>query len=97
MYRSSWLWPSLLVLVILHLKIQPVPCNILFLYERWAVIYCHIHNYTAWLAEGERLRVFVEIAKYFDVDRDRLARDVKQHLLQRECLKVHERLAIGSG
>jgi hypothetical protein len=37
---------------------------------------------------------FLEFAQFFDVDTDRLEQELEQYRLQRECLKVLERLPI---
>jgi hypothetical protein len=73
--------------------------NLLDIYQRLASSYCSIHDYPAWLRRQTTLNYLLELAQIYNINSDRIEQEIKQYRLQRECLKLMERLPIfvGSG
>jgi hypothetical protein len=63
------------------------------IYQRLAS-YCHISDYSVWLKEQEALKYFLEIADYYDVDKNMIKLELERYRSQRECLRILERLPI---
>lgn len=70
-------------------------------YKRFAS-HCYIDDYPAWLERQQELLVWLQLAKLLKLsiqDTDIIRQELEQFRLQRECLRVIERLplAIGPG
>ena len=64
------------------------------IYRHLAAEYCHIKDYAKWLKEQESFEYFLKFARFFDYSATRIKNDLEQYRLQRECLKILERLPI---
>lgn len=71
--------------------------NLSSYYYRVASLYCYIDDYPAWLEEQSRLHQFLKLAQFLYIDIDRIRQELERYRLQRECLKVLERLPIVFG
>jgi hypothetical protein len=73
--------------------------NLSNVHRRLASLYCFIDDYPAWLERQTALHFFLEFAQLINIDTDSIEQEIEQYRLQRECLRVLERLPIliGSG
>ena len=68
-------------------------------YERLAKR-CYIDDYAAWLQRESELLEWLQIAQILELpihDGSLMQQEFKQHRLQRECLRIHERLPLSIG
>lgn len=94
----SVLWWYILLICFLHVGVDSRP-NIPPLYAQMASKYCYIKNYSQWVEQQTSLSYVLRLARVLKVDTSRIQTELEQFRLQRECLRVLERLPIlvGSG
>ncbi len=81
----------LILLLCLHINSQvTLPPT----YRHLAAEYCYIEDYAKWLKEQESLEYFLRFARFFDANATRIKDELERYRLQRECLKILERLPI---
>jgi hypothetical protein len=67
------------------------------MYQRLASLYCFIDDYPAWLEQQSMLNYVIQLSEFYYIDPDRIEQALEQYRLQRECLRVLERLPIMGG
>jgi hypothetical protein len=63
-------------------------------YRHLAAKYCYIEDYSNWLEQQKSLEYFLQFARFFDLDTQRIEAELERYRLQRECLRAVERLPI---
>ncbi len=69
------------------------------MYQRLASLYCYIDDYSIWSEQQTSLNYFLQFARFFDLDTNRIKAELERYRLQHECLRALERMPIiiGSG
>ena len=89
----SVLWSYILIICMMHVGVYCRP-NIPPIYAQMASTRCYIHNYSQWLEQQTSLSYFLKLARLLNLDTSQIQKELEQYRLQRECLRVLERLPI---
>ena len=89
----SAFWSYLLLVCFIQLGVYARP-NIPPLYAQMASSYCYIKNYSQWMERQASLNYYYRLARHLKMDTSRFLKELEQYRLQRECLRILERLPI---